>query len=159
MLSCVTGKQIVTIQTEQLDVLVGKAVYFVRVCSGAINPKSVELDVCYGEIEENGMQCVQAAITDLFTPVLAKQVSNCPSHLSPSTPAADCQCLLPITSWLHRCRHTVEMGTDFPGARKRFSGWVAKVWGWAGGCNRQPRERRGAEETCSRICRYGRHQR
>lgn len=52
--------------------LIGKAVYFVRVVDGPVG-KTVESDISYGEISEQGVECFQTALTELITPVLESQ--------------------------------------------------------------------------------------
>ena len=62
-----------TLETEQLERIIGKAAYFLRTCEGAVNAKSVDTDVFSGEITEAGLECFQATLSNLYAPLLEKQ--------------------------------------------------------------------------------------
>ena len=99
----------VTVATEQLERLVGKAVYFLRKVDGPIGAKTVDADVFSGEITELGLECFQATLSELYTPLLDAQVrpANRPEPFSVSL----------------RCAHSADLTARF---RRSQS---ARAWG------------------------------
>jgi dynein heavy chain, axonemal len=47
-----------------------KAVYFIRVCQEAVTAKAPEGDLCSGEVNQQGLECFQSTLQELYAPVL-----------------------------------------------------------------------------------------
>ena len=66
------GGKLLTIG-EKLPALVddeAKAVYFIRVCQEAVTAKAPEGDLCSGEVNQQGLECFQSTLQELYAPVL-----------------------------------------------------------------------------------------
>ena len=59
--------------TGESDKLRGKAVYFVRATTKAVNASSVEQDITCGEIASSALDTFRALVMDLFLPILKEQ--------------------------------------------------------------------------------------